>query len=185
MRQPASFLAFLLIASCLSPSPVLAAEPLNVTFIIKGVHCDACVRSLRTSLAKVQGVQYNSDDIAKGAKPRYFSEPLVIKIADLDKTSIGALGEAIGKAKTPHRDDLEPRLNLVLYTSQRIDEDAVVALRSELMNVNGLEVIQPGGLGGFPGKGYFWVRLEPAGGADLAETIRAAKKAVPVTLKKE
>ena len=137
----------------------LAGEPVKVTVVVRGVHCDQCVNALRESLTKVKGVKFDAEQIRLGERPRYFSEPFVVEIADAQQTSVGSLGAAVAKAKTPHREDLPPRLNLVLYTSEIIDEDSVVALRSELMNVNGLEVVQPGGLGGFPNNGYFWVSV--------------------------
>ena len=31
-------------------------------------------------------------------------------------------------------------------------------------------------LGGFPSKGFYWVQLEDAGGAELKQTLEAAKK---------
>ena len=57
-----------------------------------------------------------------------------------------------------------------------------MALRAVLRDVNGVLVQQSGGLGGIPNRGFYWVRLEPAGGADLADIFRAAQKATNVTL---
>jgi hypothetical protein len=176
---------FSLATICCLSSAAVASEPIKVTVIVRGVLCDQCVMALRESWAEVKGIKFDAEQIRRGERPRYFSEPFVIEVADSQQTSIGSLGAAVAKAKTPHQEDLPPRLNLVLYTSEVIDEDSVVALRSELMNVNGLEVVQPGGLGGFPNKGYFWVRLEPAGGADFNEILTSAKKAVRVSISKD
>lgn len=41
--------------------------------------------------------------------------------------------------------------------------------------MNGLEVNARGGLGGIPRSGYFWVQLEPAGGAALKPLLSALR----------
>ncbi len=164
---------------------LVAGEPAKVTVIAKNVHCDRCVAAVRASLNQLNGIRFDADDIREGERRRYFSDSFVIQIADTEQTSIGSVAKAVAEADSPHGDDLPLRLNLVLFTSGAIDEDSVVALRSELSNVNGVEVNVPGGLGGFPDKGYFWVQLEPAGGADLKEIFTAAKRAANVTLTTE
>ena len=157
----------------------------KVAFLVKGAHCDRCVTVLRKATGKVKGIKFNVDRIQPGEKPKFFSEPFVIEIADMKKTHIGAIAKAVSEANTPHKDDLPPSLNLVLYTPDQIDEEAVMRLRSKLMDVNGVEVLLPGGLGGFPNKGFYWIRLEGAGGAELKDILAAVEKArVNVSLQK-
>jgi hypothetical protein len=127
-------------------------------------------------------VKVDPDEVLRGEKPRYFSDPFRVEVGNTLKTGIGALAKATAEAKTPHRDDIPPRLNLVLYTDQTIDEPSVMALRAALRDVNGVLVQESGGLGGFPNRGFYWVRLEPTGGADLEEVFNAAKQAVDVSL---
>jgi len=151
-------------------------KPTKVSIIIRGAHCDPGVKILRATLGKLKGIKYRADDIEKGSKPKYFTDPFIVEIADTRKTNIGALATVVSEAKTPHRDDVPPKDNLVLYTPDRIDEPSVMALRSSLRDVNGLEVDAPGGLGGFPKRGYYWIQLENAGGAALSDIMTAAKK---------
>ncbi len=180
-------LRFILAAGMLCVAvPVRADDaPANkATVLVQGVHCDACVRALRVKLGSVKGVRLNADEILRGEKPRYFSPPFVVLLGDTLDTGLGALAKATAAADTPHGDDLPPRLNLVLFTAQSINEESVMALRSALREVNGVLVQEAGGLGGFPDRGFYWVRLEPAGGADLKEVFAAARRAVPVSLTK-
>ncbi len=162
-----------------------AGEPVTVTVQAKGVHCDQCVTAVREALGKVKGIRFDPEKITVGERPRFVSEPFTVEIADYDEVSLGALGRAVATAAAPHGDDIELRLHLILYTQRAVDEDSVSSLRSVLADVNGLIVNEPGSLGGAPRKGYFWVQIEPAGGADLKLALAGAKLAVPVTLTPE
>ena len=162
-----------------------AAETMKATVLVRGVHCDACVAVIRKNLASVKGVKLDVSQIQRGEKRRYFSEPLPVEVGTTLDTGIGALAKAAAEAKTPHADDIPPRLNLVLYTEQAINEESVMAMRTALREVNGVLVQESGGLGGFPSRGFYWVRLEPAGGADLRDVFRAAKQAADVTIAPE
>lgn len=163
-------------------SPSRAEEKAKATVLVRGVHCEACVAAIRKSLERVKGVAVDAEMVHIGKKPRYFTEPFPVEVGNSLETGIGALAKATAEAKTPHADDIPPRLNLVLYTEQRIDEPAVIALRAALRDVNGVLVQESGGLGGMPNRGIYWIRLEPAGGADLHTIFKAAKLAVDVTL---
>jgi len=156
-------------------------KPQRVSFLIRGAHCDEGLDVLRKTLAGVKGIRFKPEDIQAGKKPKWFSDPFVVEFRTPDrdplKPNVGAFAKAIGDARTPHRDDLPPKLNLVLYTPDDIDEPAVMALRSELMDVNGVEVLEPGGLGGMPRRGFYWIQLENAGGAALKDVLDACKRA--------
>jgi copper chaperone CopZ len=161
-----------------------AEEKTKATVLVRGVHCDTCVAAIRKELAAVEGVKVDTDKVLRGKKPRYFSEPFVVEVGATLATGIGALAKATAAAKTPHKDDIPPRLNLVLYTDRTIDEPSVMALRAALRKVNGVLVQESGGLGGMPSQGFYWIRLEPAGGADLQDVFKAAKSATEVSLLK-
>ncbi len=161
---------------------VQAEEKTKATVLVSGVHCDACVAAIRKGLASVKGVEVDPEKVLKGEKPKYFSEPFTVHVGSTLETGIGALAKATAEADSPHNDDLPPRLNLVLYTDRTIDESSVMALRQALREVNGVLVEESGGLGGFPNRGFYWVRLEPAGGADLQAVFEAAKQAADVSL---
>jgi copper chaperone CopZ len=155
------------------------SKSIQVTVSARGAHCDACVEQIRQALGKLEAIKFDKEKLQAGEKPRYFTDPFVVTIKDRTETHVGALAEAVGKAKTPHKDDAPPGINLVLYTPTRIDEGAIVTLRDALRKVNGVEVREdvPAGLGGFPNKGYVWIKLENAGGAALKDILDAAKTA--------
>ena len=92
--------------------------------LFRGVVTDGCAKALTKALGKVKGVKFDANAIRKGEKPRFFSDPFRVEIADLQKTEIGDIAEQLGKVETPGSKEVEPRLNLVLYTSERIDEAA-------------------------------------------------------------
>lgn len=171
----------LLIVSCLG-SEANAEELRKATVLVRGAHCKECVSAIRKQLASVKGVKLDVGAISVGKKRRFFSEPFVVEVGKTLDTGIGALAKATAEAKTPHGDDIPPRLNLVLFTDQRIDEPSVMALRAALRQVNGVLVVENGGLGGMPDRGLYWIRLEPVGGAELQDVFNAAKSAVDVSL---
>jgi copper chaperone CopZ len=162
-----------------------AAGTSKVTVSVRGAHCAACARAIRGQLAKFKGVKFVADDLKPGESPQYFSDPFEMQVGRTLDTGIGAVAKLVAAAKTPHRDDIPPRLNLVLFTDFTIDEVSVSRLREELLPINGVLVNEPGGLGGRPKDGFFWIRLEPAGGAELREIVDGAKKAVAVRLREE
>lgn len=155
----------------------LQAQETKITVMIRGVVNERCAEVLRADLKKVPGIQWAADSISPGDGKQHFCPPFVIEIADLKQTDIGALAAVVGKSQTPSRAEVEPRLNLVLYPDERITEEMVVALRSELSSVNGVLPDEPGGLGGVPPEGYLWLRLEDAGGAHLEYVLAAIEKA--------
>jgi hypothetical protein len=162
-----------------------AQETKKITVTIRGVVNDRCAEVLRTELGKVQGIKFDANRLSRGEGRQFFCEPFVIEIADLQKTEIGALAQVVGQAQTPARGEMEPRLNLVMYTDERINEDLVVGLRNELANVNGALANDPGGLGGVPNQGWLWLRLDDSGGASLEFVLSAAEKAnVKISLTK-
>lgn len=178
-------LAFAAVAGLAAIVPCRAdAQATKATVLVRGAHCDACVAAVRKQVAGLEGVKAPLEDINKGERPQYFSAPFHVQLGSRLETGLGALGKAVAEAPTPHRDDLPPRLHLVLYTQDQIDEPSVMALRAALRDVNGVVVDEPGSLGGRPQLGWYWVQIEPAGGADLEAVLAAAKKAVDVTLTK-
>ena len=97
MNKTASPLIVLAILTCLS-SVAIAAKPIKVMVIVRGVHCDRCVKSVSKSLAEVKGIKFDVTQITRGARPRYFSEPFVIELADAQQTSIGSLRQLHSEA---------------------------------------------------------------------------------------
>ena len=136
---------------------------------------------LRASLKKLKGVKFKEEDIQPAEKPRklrprFFSPLFEVSIEDIEATNIGAFAEAVKKGGTPHEDDVETGINLVLFPSKTIDEELIMDFRATLRQVNGLEVDASGGLGGkLNDEAYIWIRLEDAGGAGLEEVLRAAR----------
>ena len=161
------------------------SKSIKVSVLIRGANNDESVDVLRKALSAVKGIRFKPDEIVKGKRPKYFTEPFVVEVLEPKVNSIGELAKAVGEAKTPHREDLPPKLNLVLYTPDPIDEPSVMNLRSELMNVNGTEPLENGGLGGFPRRGFYWLQLETAGGAALKDVLDGCRRArVTVTTTK-
>jgi copper chaperone CopZ len=179
--------AFLIATVLLSPS---AADALSqdkgddkstkLTFTLHGAHCKDCVDRMRLSLKKLAGVKFLDEDVKpakepRKLRPRFFSPQFEVTIADVEATNIGAFAAAVKKGGTPHEEDVETGVNLVLFPSKTIDEELIMDFRSALRDVNGLEVDANGGLGGDFKKGFVWIRLEDAGGAGLEEVLRAAR----------
>ena len=148
----------------------------QVTVVIRGVHCSRDAQVLLKQLKKRAGIKTKIKKINAGKTPKFFSQPLSISLS-LEKTDVGTLAELVSKVKTPHRKEFPPKLNLVLFTTEDINEPSVMRLRRVLRPINGLEVDAPGGLGGFPKRGYYWVQLENAGGAGIKEIQAALLKA--------
>lgn len=180
MKQTLLIVLFLVVSGVSN----LAAEPPRhkVTVLVRGVHCADCVKAVQEQISRLKGVKFVSDDLKAGKAPRYFSDPFEIEVGGSLDDGIGAVARAVSKAKTAYRDKVPPRLHLVLFTDFAINESSVSKLRGALQNVNGVLPEEAGGLGGFPQKQWYWVRLEPAGGADLKEILTAAKDALDVRL---
>ena len=89
----------------------------------------------------MKGIRFDASKIEKGKKPRYLTEPFVVEIADIKKTHIGAIAKVVSEGNTPHKEEFPPKLNLVLFTQQRITKEAVIDLRHELMDVNGVKAL--------------------------------------------
>lgn len=173
------------LGSTLTPDSVSADErkqsagktrPVKVWIIIRGLQSDADVQVIRTALKARQDIRIDLDQITPGERPRYFSEPVAAEILNPKETNIGSLAATIGNAKTPFRREMPPKCNLVLFTSDVIDEPRVEALRGSLSSVNGLEVQANGGLGALIKQDLYWVQLENAGGAGLDEILKAAEQ---------
>lgn len=150
----------------------------KLSFVLRGAHCDMDLKVMRKSLGAVKGIKFNTDDLQAGGRPRYFTSPFLIEMQAGGDNSIdiGRLASGLAKAKTPHRKTSPPKVNLILFTKRAITEESVMALRAALRNVNGLEVDAPGGLGGMPRQEFYWVQLEPAGGAALKDVLDALEK---------
>jgi copper chaperone CopZ len=148
-----------------------AATPARVNVRLGGVVCEECAKSLRAALGKVPGIRFTATEIRPGEEPKHFTDPILIEIADTDKTDLGALAKAVAEARTPHQDKHPPSLNLTLFGV--VDEPAVSALRTALVNVPGVDANGPGGIGGILQDDTFWVRLHGSGEATLAEIRRA------------
>lgn len=179
--------AFLIATVLLLPSVVDAQsrdkgddKSTKLTFTLHGAHCKDCVARMRTSLTKLKGVKFKNEDVKPAKKPRrlrprYFSPLFEVTIEDVGATNIGAFAAAVKKDGTPHEEDVETGVDLVLFPSKVMSEELIMDLRSALRDVNGVEVDASGGLGGDFKEGWVWIRLEDAGGAGLEEVLRAAR----------
>jgi copper chaperone CopZ len=172
----------------LQPGFALAKQATELTFRVKGSHCDACVAALRTALGQMKGITFQADDVRPGDAPRYASAPFVIKIADAAQTRIGAIAKVISEAKTPHRNEFPPSVSLIVYppdvNTPNEYEAAVIALKRALEFINGVDTRKPGCVGGVPDQGFLWIQLEGTGDANLDDILAAAKTAgVRVSLK--
>jgi copper chaperone CopZ len=152
----------------------------KLTLTLHGAHCKDCVARMRTSLTKLKGVKFKNEDIKPATKPRrlrprYFSPLFEVTIENVEATNIGVFASAVKKDGTPHEDDVETGVDLVLFPSKMMSEELIMDLRSALRDVNGVEVDASGGLGGNLKEGWVWIRLEDAGGAGLEEVLRAAR----------
>ena len=183
MKRPA--FALLILTSWCATASSADSTSKKATVIVRGAHCEACVQSIRKELSAVKGVKFVGEDLHAGKSPRFFSEPFGIEVGASLENGIGAAGKAVAKSQSPHRREVPPRLHLVLFTDFEIDEASVSKLRGTLQPVNGVLAEEAGGLGGFPRKRIYWIRLEPAGGADLDEIVKAAREAVDVRLVEE
>ena len=152
-----------------------ADEPVKVTVLVRGADSEQAVEVLTKALKAVKGIKFEADDVTVGEKPRWFSEPFVVELSP--ENYIGELAKAVSEASTPNRRERPPLLNLVLYTGVGIDERAVTDLRDRLREVNGVEPVVSGGLGGLPDEGYYWLQLEDKGGAELQHVVDAVKTA--------
>lgn len=146
------------------------------TVILGGVVDDESARVLRKSLRKIKGVGFKAKQLKAGEKPRYFTR-LPVRIADLEKTTLGSLAKAVATADLPRQDEVEPTVNLALFATRPITEEAVMALRREMTGVPGVAAQVPGGIGGLIDERVFWVRLDNTGEARLENVLAAAKRA--------
>src|SRR5262245_27459287 len=164
-----------------SSIPVQDSKAVKVTVQIRGVVTNECAEALRGTLGKLNGIKIKIDDIQaaeQGKFKHYFSMPLLVEIADLDKTDLGAIAKVVAETKTSKRGDVPPSLNLVLYAPGiQIEESTVVAVRESLAEVNGVDARAPGGTGAVMVESRFWVRLDGSGNARLAEIRAALRKA--------
>jgi copper chaperone CopZ len=147
-----------------------AAQPAKMTVRVGGADCDGCVTAIRAALARVPGIKFNSADVRPGERPKFFSSPFLVELADPGKTDLGAVAKAAAEANTPHKGEIPPRLYLVLFGE--VDEATVVGLRQALADVPGVDT-GVGGVGGFPQERTFWVRLDPKGQASVSDIRKA------------
>jgi hypothetical protein len=164
-----------------NPDTSAAADTgVRITVTIRGAASEADAVVLRKTLGGIKGIMVKAESIKAGKKGRfrhYFSPPFVIAIADINKTDIGAIAAKVAGAVTPSRKEIKPSLNLVLFDGdEEIMEEDVVALRTAMFEVNGVEQMASGAIGAVPGEGRYWIRLEVAGGAALADVQAALKR---------
>lgn len=153
-----------------------AQKAVKVRVRVRGAVSDGCVKAIREALAGVPGIKVNTDEMQPGEKRHYFSSPVVVEIADTAKTDLGAIAKAVAAAKTPHREEIPPSLNLVLFgQAGDVTEPNVMQLRAALMEVRGVEAMAPGGIGAIATENSFWARLNAeAAFADIDRALKAA-----------
>lgn len=171
----------LLLSTLLGPVDELKAdEGVKVTVILRGADTGADVEVLSKALRSTKGVKVITDSISVGYRKfnNRFTTPIVVSVPKspgTDDANVGALATAVSKAKTSNREKFPPGVNLILFTDGTLNESSISDLRSSLSRVNGVEVDQPGGLGGRPQEGWCWIQLENAGGAMLREVEERAQ----------
>jgi hypothetical protein len=158
------------------------AKPAKVTVVFRGMATEEDAAAVRKVFATMDGVKVKTEDIQPGEKGRfghYFSGPVVLDIADLNKTDLGHIGKAVWAVKTGERKDVPPpSLNLVLFTPNLdINSPRVRAMRAAVADVTGIEATKPGGLGGVPEERRYWIRIDDSGAATLETILAAVKKA--------
>lgn len=147
-------------------------QHMKVTVVLRGADSDNDVKVLIKALRTVEGVKVMTDGIEPGFRKfnNRFTTPIIVSIPRVpgdDDANVGALATAVSKAKTRNPEKYPPGVNLIVFTDEPLDEQAISALRSALSRVNGVEVNKPGGLGGNLQEGWCWIQLENAGGAML------------------
>ena len=167
--------------ACLAVVPITRAEDTQqkeaeqATIVIGGAHCAQCAAAIEKAMRSAPGFEIEKKRLEPGEKPNFFSNPLIVSIVGGEEAYLGQLAELVAKVKLPHRDKVQASVNVALHTTDRIDEELVQRLREHLKEVNGLVVDRPGSLGGIPTKGLLWIRMEKAGGAELAEIREAVR----------
>ena len=191
MKTTRSCLMFVLVTSLFGFAQVqqpAKVKPAKVTVMLRGVVTDRCEVVLREALSKVKGIKFDINNIGRGKKPHFYTDPpFPIEITDKTKTDIGAVAKAVADAETPHKPALPPSLNLILYLSDPITERSLGRFLKQLDEVEGVAARErPGGFGVRVGEGYLWIRLDDTGAAKLEEILNAAKKAeLKVSLKRK
>lgn len=160
----------------------------RVTVVLRGANTAADTAVLLETLKKVKGIRIVSDDVKEGFRRfnNRFTSPIIVTIPTVpgeDDVNIGQLAKEVAEAKTGSRSKFQPGVNLLLFTDDRLQESSISSLRSSLASVNGVEVNQPGGLGGNLSEGWCWIRLENAGGAMLND-IEQKAAASGITLRR-
>lgn len=176
-----TLLVSLAVVGCISHSHAAENKTVKVTVAIRGTASDGDAKALQATLNSLKGVRVKADAVKSGERGRfrhYFSPPFVIELTDVESMDVGGVAEAISKTKTPSRSEITPSLNLVLYSpKQQLGEEDIMALRTAVTDVTGLEPFAAGGIGAVIKDSRFWVRLEAAGGAQLRFIEKALKEA--------
>lgn len=157
-------------------------KPAKVTVAFRGVATEEDAVAIRKAVGKIAGVTIKVDEIVPGEKggfKHYFSPPVVMEIADLNTTDLGAVAKVVAEVKTEERKEVpRPSLALVLFTPNLdVTSERVKALREALLNVPGQEGQMSGGLGGVRGERRYWVRFDASGAGKLDDVLAAVKKA--------
>ena len=186
MRTPNLVAAGLVLGLAISGTAAAAEKGVKITVTIRGAVSESDAVVLRKTLGGIKGIKgikgitVKAASIKAGKKGRfrhYFSPPFVIAIADINTTDVGAIAAKVSKAVTPSRKEITPSLNLVLFDPDGgIVEQDVVALRTAMFEVNGVEQMAAGAIGAVLKEDRYWVRLEAAGGAALADVQSVLKK---------
>lgn len=181
----------LLLCVCLPSCPLSASAAGNsvkpppattpVTIVLRGADTDQDIRIMLQSLRTSKAVQVKSEGVSTGFRRfgNRFSSPLVVQLKSVpggDDVHVGQLAELLDNTSTPHRSEHPPGANLILFTTDGITEESVSALRSSLSQVNGIDVEAAGGLGANIEEGWFWIRLDPEGGAMLNDILTKARR---------
>ena len=177
------FLAIVAVAvAAVSAAGADEPRPMKLTVVFRGMATEEDAAAVRKTMAKLAGVKVTAEDIVPGEKGKfghYFSPPVVLEVADLNKTDVGHIGKAVAAVKTANRKDVPPpSLNLILFTPEReVNSDSVRAVRAAVIDVSGYEAPHPGGLGGVPDERRYWLRVDDSGFARLDDLTAALKKA--------
>ena len=171
MKLIACMMSVLIVSA--APVRTEGADEPRATIIIRGARSERVTRLFVQAIQRIPGMTFDEQDLTVGEQPQYLTDPFEV---DMTKENyVGQIAQAV--AESLSNTDLQATVNVVLFTEDPITEESVSRMRDALRNVNGVDVDANGGLGGVPKKGYYWVQLEAAGGAELKDILQAARRA--------
>jgi hypothetical protein len=151
------------------PGQAAGAKPVRLTVAMLTGGTDGDLKVLRETLAKIPDVKFKADDLKYadfGRDGGLFTGFLVIELADLAKTDVGAVAKAVAAADTPKKEKVPSGLFAILrYKPDSVKTDD---LRKTLARVKGVRADKS-----WAGDSNLWVAVDGSGQAKLAEITAA------------